>query len=679
MSKKLLVAVLALALFFGVTPVKSVKAISSDELTVEAVQEWIPDPVFAQAIVDAILADTSVVYSDYYNVRDLLRNYSGTIKYDDTTKLIQSIEGINYLENAHIVLDNQAIENLIPLGDKTLLSGDTRAYVNIGKSPVHIWFTEIPDTVEQKHTVPNPFFAEGVVKMVYEPDATLNINVKYDVYQGTPTTVAGINDSARATFYKLTGNTSVPGGKTKPVDGDSTAEFTFAKDDLAGSAVAGIELKVITYYSYMQQDDLRIGYTYTINPEFVFPVYFEKEATSTFSVKLVKYSTEDTEKANPLAGAKYELYKENVGGEPATLIGTYTTESKPVVISDLEAGDYYFVEIEAPKGYKKDETPIAFSYSEQEAVDVTFTGLDTSVEVTAENAQYLPNWLPGIGSVASEPLPLTTKNTGTANSSDYSKNGKTCIGFVSNNEEDFSISYTVGNVSDDFDVKYTWYVNDTKVDDVKAYLKNMVDKGTITSDITIKVVEEFTIADSAVAEAEGLNTPITIWVENSTENDEGGTVNVEGCKEDEISSSGVYENTPREINNVVEGQAYKEDNWYVVVDEIKVGPMGEDGVSGAVYTVVEQPQDEDGNYVITLEDGSEIKVRIDYDQKNEHVVVTIVDMDRNIDVAIPFARHEQEPVPVTGDNSKTAILVAAMLASSSLIGYAFFAKRKEEE
>ncbi|MBR0138148.1 MAG: hypothetical protein IJM15_07045, partial [Erysipelotrichaceae bacterium] len=71
-------------------------------------------------------------------------------------------------------------------------------------------------------------------------------------------------------------------------------------------------------------------------------------------------------------------------------------------------------------------------------------------------------------------------------------------------------------------------------------------------------------------------------------------------------------------------------------------------------------------------------VKLEYEEGAEHVTVTIVDMDQNIDVAIPFARRPEEPVP-TGDNTKTAILVASMLASGSLIGYVLFSKRKEEE
>ncbi len=51
MSKNLFVVVLALALVFGLAPLKKVSAMGTDELTVEGVQTYIPDPVFAAAVV----------------------------------------------------------------------------------------------------------------------------------------------------------------------------------------------------------------------------------------------------------------------------------------------------------------------------------------------------------------------------------------------------------------------------------------------------------------------------------------------------------------------------------------------------------------------------------------------------------------------------------------------------
>ena len=87
------------------------------------------------------------------------------------------------------------------------------------------------------------------------------------------------------------------------------------------------------------------------------------------NVRLVKADKETGEK---LAGVVFALY--NADGEK---IGEYNTDENGVIfIEDLPYGiGYYFVEIEAPSGYKLEETPISFDITEDGAL----------VEVFAEN------------------------------------------------------------------------------------------------------------------------------------------------------------------------------------------------------------------------------------------------------------------------------------------------------
>ncbi|MBQ7588950.1 MAG: choice-of-anchor A family protein, partial [Lachnospiraceae bacterium] len=81
--------------------------------------------------------------------------------------------------------------------------------------------------------------------------------------------------------------------------------------------------------------------------------------------ELFKYTENGTDIIG-LEGAQFEL---KIKGsrllgliESETTIGTYTTDEKGmIVVKDLEWGEYSFVEIKAPTGYDRNETPIDFT------------------------------------------------------------------------------------------------------------------------------------------------------------------------------------------------------------------------------------------------------------------------------------------------------------------------------
>lgn len=67
---------------------------------------------------------------------------------------------------------------------------------------------------------------------------------------------------------------------------------------------------------------------------------------------------ESTETTNPLSGAKFGLYKAADDSE----VGTTTTgEDGLITFNRLDAGEYYLKEIQAPAGYKTDETKVPVS------------------------------------------------------------------------------------------------------------------------------------------------------------------------------------------------------------------------------------------------------------------------------------------------------------------------------
>lgn len=83
-------------------------------------------------------------------------------------------------------------------------------------------------------------------------------------------------------------------------------------------------------------------------------------------LELIKVSESDKTKRIP--NVKFEIRKMDGG-----LVTTVTTDSTGRVHADLDAGDYYAVEIEAAKGFKIDETPQYFTIQDGKTTTLTVT------------------------------------------------------------------------------------------------------------------------------------------------------------------------------------------------------------------------------------------------------------------------------------------------------------------
>ena len=83
-------------------------------------------------------------------------------------------------------------------------------------------------------------------------------------------------------------------------------------------------------------------------------------------LELIKVSESD--KTQRIPNVKFEIRKMDGG-----LVTTVTTDSTGRVHVDLDAGDYYAVEIEAAKGFKIDETPQYFTIRDNETTTLTVT------------------------------------------------------------------------------------------------------------------------------------------------------------------------------------------------------------------------------------------------------------------------------------------------------------------
>ena len=103
-------------------------------------------------------------------------------------------------------------------------------------------------------------------------------------------------------------------------------------------------------------DEIKTDWNHVLNNE---PLYFEiTENGQTVKLEMenrkIRGTAElikiDAETKRPLEGAKFELWNGD------KLIGTYTTDKDgKIVVENLEAGNYYWKEIEAPKHYEINE------------------------------------------------------------------------------------------------------------------------------------------------------------------------------------------------------------------------------------------------------------------------------------------------------------------------------------
>ena len=104
--------------------------------------------------------------------------------------------------------------------------------------------------------------------------------------------------------------------------------------------------------------------TVQVNPNDTQTITFENVPAG--GLELIKVNEAD--KSQRIPNVKFEIRKMD-----GALVETVTTDSTGRVHVDLDAGDYYAVEIEAAKGFKVDETPQYFSIKDGETTTLTVT------------------------------------------------------------------------------------------------------------------------------------------------------------------------------------------------------------------------------------------------------------------------------------------------------------------
>jgi len=120
-----------------------------------------------------------------------------------------------------------------------------------------------------------------------------------------------------------------------------------------------------------------INGTITVNSDITIRgswVYFAYEQTpKTGSVTVTKVDSADA--STTLSGVVFDLY-----GKDGALIGTYTTgKDGKITVSDLTAGDYYWIEIRPHEGYRRDESKHEFTVSGGKTLEMNISNTRTEV------------------------------------------------------------------------------------------------------------------------------------------------------------------------------------------------------------------------------------------------------------------------------------------------------------
>ena len=698
MKKKVLAVLTALLLIVSVLPTSSALAISEDEFTVDAIKAaGIKDPGFAQAVHDTIVADTSFDLSSYSSVQAALAAYTGTIVVSGMDSY--DIDGVELMPNSWIQFPGLYVEDASPINPTGNESIVRRSTVDLNGNPIHIWPTVVPDITTGK------MFAiqtkvESAGKALYVNDgSTKTQTVDFDVHYKK-------NGSLIDPTWNLgqCPHTYDEGGKVVSA-GAPTVNSTSESFNVSGKGYFYIKM---TLESLLYDTDkgglaeteqkITPGYYYRVDSDYYDLLYVKYNLNNTVGFNLVKYKEGTT---TPVAGAEYGVYSDP---QCTTLVKTVTTDTRPVKVDGLKPATYYVKEITAPDNYNLSD----------KITTVDLTGGTHSVDAqgTKELSNITPNtstWSPVWSSFNSdaETCTLNYKESPlTANVSDYQDavlfiggptgDVKTVSKFQLGLAEGETFTGTWGYSYVDADGRtVTKDGGDYTGGDLAGDLNTIISDG--HGNLTVTFTGTITGSDAKYKTVEVIDTPVTIWVENTTgssygtpkyKENAGGEVYicgrqtfddpeasiVEGTRSN-VSSDGADDNSNnRKENYCACGKAYE--GWFVQTDKILIGARDARDNGGAGYVNIGKK----GPFSVELTDKA----------GNKHTVTGIVDWNDDmtqacvfidpetftldIDIAIPF--YTNEPVPETGEAGM--IIVWSMIALAMVYAMVSLKKNRKE-
>ena len=158
------------------------------------------------------------------------------------------------------------------------------------------------------------------------------------------------------TLYNENGTTQVDGIATVTTDEDGIAKF----ENLAlGTYVVKADTSATNATTTIADITVTIPMTNSTDNGLIYDVNVYPKVDSVYGdVTFTKYAADST---TPLQGATFKLQKKSNGSYADYKTGLVTDAEGQFTVTDLPAGDYQFIETDAPDGYILDATPKQFS------------------------------------------------------------------------------------------------------------------------------------------------------------------------------------------------------------------------------------------------------------------------------------------------------------------------------
>lgn len=427
--KKLFILQLAVILVFSVITVMSsadanipqgpIDNVDKDNGVNQIMEAGIEDKNFATAIYDSFVS-ANYFGDETKDVRQILMEYEGTI--EAANKGIKSIYGIEWLKNATLIdLKNQTdtdIKNYI--GDLRPLSMEyIMKTADVTEDEAREWYRKDCQDNLLIDLSGNPIsnYKQCVGQMLIMIDAqnaasfegyylnaikTGAVDWSVDLKVDTPEIYK--NDQ-RVKFSKEPYKSTIIKDTTTVNDDiainyDAFDKDIFEVDNIKHSgkvvAILGIHSNYnIGFYKYINYGgggsvhEDNISYAYGTN--FMSRIYMPVIAKKTFktNVRVTKTATsEDSGKI--VVGAKYHLY--NADDNTLVSNNVYITDENGelYVNENLEPGNYYLKEFEAPEGFLINTKEISFNIIDDKTA-INVTGGDKDLKINAGDIKEDPN------------------------------------------------------------------------------------------------------------------------------------------------------------------------------------------------------------------------------------------------------------------------------------------------